>query len=315
MIYGFDIGGTKTEFAVFGAGLAPLLTRRTRTPADDYRHFVRTLVELAEDADRRFGRADAVGVGLPGIRDAEGRSFAANVPCLLDRNVQADLSAAFGRPVDVINDGRAFVLSEAHGGAGDGKDPLVGVILGTGAFGGFCVGGRIQIGRAGVAGEWGHFPIAATIRERHALPLVRCACGKRGCIEEYVSARGLKRLHAHAGGEGLDAERVVAGMRAGDAASVRAMEIWFDCVASCLAQLILHIDPEVIVLGGGLSGVGELYTRLPDLVGERLLRGVEPPAIVKARFGDSSGTRGAAVFAAQRREGTGSDFALPSTRR
>ena len=315
VMYGLDIGGTKTEFAVFDDALNRLHTRRVATPADDYGRFIRSIRELVEAADGKFEYTDSIGAGVPGIRDRRGRSFSVNVPCIAGRNVKNDLTAALNRTVSVINDGRAFALSEAHGGAGHGKDPMIGVILGTGAFGGYCIGGSLQGGKDGVAGEWGHLAIAATVRDRHALPLHRCGCGMQGCVETYVSGRGLSRIHAHAGGSDLAADRVVDGMRAGDASCRRAFGIWLDCVASCFVQLILHINPEIVVVGGGLSQIGELYRRLPAKLSEYLFGGIPPPSVVPARFGDASGVRGAAIHAAQRRGWTGRDIASQSSGR
>ena len=308
MMCGLDIGGTKTEFAVFDDDLSRLHTRRVVTPTSDYRRFIQSIRELVEDADRKFKSVESVGVGVPGIRDRQGRSFSVNVPCITGQNVKKDLSSALNRTVAVINDGRAFALSEANGGAAHGKDPMIGVILGTGAFGGYCIAGSLQGGRDGVAGEWGHLAIAATVRERHALPLHRCGCGKRGCIETYVSGRGLSRIHAHVAGSGLAAHRVVDGMRAGDAACKQAFGIWLDCVASCFIQLILHINPEIIVLGGGLSQIRELYWQIPSKLSKYLFGGIQPPTIVPATYGDASGVRGAAIHAAQRRGWTGQDL-------
>ena len=299
-MYGLDIGGTKTEFAVFDEDLSRLHTRRVATPTSDYRRFIQSIRELVDDADRKFESVESVGVGVPGIRDRRGRSFSVNVPCMNGHNVKDDLGSALNRTVAVINDGRAFALSEANGGAAHGKDPMIGVILGTGAFGGYCIAGRLQGGRDGVAGEWGHLAIAATVRERYALALHRCGCGKHGCIETYVSGRGLSRIHAHFSGSGLAAHRVVDGMRAGDTACKRAFGIWLDCVASCFVQLVLHINPEIIVLGGGLSQIRELYWQLPSKLSNYLFGGIPPPAIVPATFGDASGVRGAAIHAAQR---------------
>ena len=309
---GLDIGGTKMEFAVFDEDLSRLHTRRVVTPTGDYGKFIRSIRNLVEEADRKLQPVESVGVGVPGIRDRNGRSFSVNVPCITGRNVTKDLSSALNRTVAVINDGRAFALSEANGGAGHGKDPMIGVILGTGAFGGYCIAGSLQGGRDGVAGEWGHLAIAATVSERHALPLHRCGCGKRGCMETYVSGRGLSRIHAHLAGSDLAAHRVVEGMRAGETACKQAFGIWLDCVASCFAQLVLHINPEIIVLGGGLSKIRELYRRLPQTLSKHLFGGILPPVIVPATFGDASGVRGAAIHAAQRCGWMGQDLASKS---
>ena len=299
-MHGLDIGGTKTELAVFDDKLTCLHTRRIVTPTSDYDRFIQSIRELVEDTDSQFESVDSIGIGVPGIRDRHGRSYSVNVPCLTGKNVRDDLSAVLNKPVAVINDGRAFALSEAHGGAGQGQDPMIGVILGTGAFGGYCIDGRLQGGRDGVAGEWGHLAIAATVRDRHALPLHRCGCGAMGCIEAYVSGRGLSRIHAHVAGSTLSAKRLVERMRGGEESCNRAFDIWIDCVASCFVQMILHINPEIIVVGGGLSQIRELYRQLPQALSKYLFGGVQPPSIVPAKFGDASGVRGAAIFAAQR---------------
>ena len=304
-MHGLDIGGTKTEFAVFDDKLTRLHTRRIVTPTSDYDHFIQSIRELVEDADGQFESVSSIGVGVPGIRDRHGRSFSVNVPCLAGKNIKDDLSAVLNKPVAVINDGRAFALSEAHGGAGQGQDPMIGVILGTGAFGGYCIDGRLQGGRDGVAGEWGHLAIAGTVRDRHSLPLYRCGCGAMGCIEAYVSGRGLSKIHAHVAGSALSAKRIVERMRRGESSCKRAFGIWIDCVASCFVQLILHINPEIIVVGGGLSQIRELYWQLPKSLSKYLFGGIQPPGIVPAKFGDASGVRGAAIFAAQRCGWTG----------
>ena len=304
-MYGLDIGGTKAEFAVFDEDLTRLHTRRIETPARDYDRLVQSIRELVEEADSQFTPVGSIGIGVPGIRDRRGRSFSVNVPCITGKNVENDLSAELNMTVETINDGRAFALSEAHGGAGQGHDPMVGVILGTGVFGGYCIGGSLQIGSDGIAGEWGHLAIPATVRERYELPLHRCGCGKRGCIETYVSGRGLSQLHAHVAKSSLSPRKLVQGMRAGEQSCRDAFGIWIDCLASCLAQLILHINPEIIVVGGGLSKIGELYGLLPPALSKHLFGGVQPPGIVPAKFGDASGVRGAAIFAAQRCGWTG----------
>ena len=305
MICGLDIGGTKTESAVFDDVWNRAHGRRVATPTDDYGRFIASARELVREAEEKSASVEAVGVALPGIRDRLGRSFSVNVPCINGRNVFDDLGRVLNRPIAVINDGRAFALSEATLGAGHGKDPMAGVILGTGAFGGYCVGGRVQDGKDGIAGEWGHVGISAPVRERHGLPLFPCGCGRSGCIETYVSGRGMARIHAEVGASRLAAAEIVDGMRAGEASCRRAFDIWLDCVASCFGQLILQINPEIIVLGGGLSKIDELYSLLPSALSKYLFEGIPPPEIVPARFGDAGGARGAAIYAAQRHGSTG----------
>ena len=299
-MYGCDIGGTKTEFCVFDETMNPVITRRVPTPTSNYDRLLETIRQQVVHADSQFGRASTIGIGVPGIVDGNGYSYSVNVPCLSGRRVEADLARIHGPRVATINDGRAFALSEANGGAGQGHRCMVGVILGTGAFGGYCIEGNVQVGRDGVAGEWGHLPIAATVLKRHDLPLFGCACGAVGCIECYVSGPGISRIHNHISGDSKSAEELVNGMRAGDPVCRRTLDIWLDCVATCFAQLVLQINPDIIVIGGGLSGIDTLYSHLPERLSECLFEGVEPPPIKPAAFGASSGVRGAAILAAQR---------------
>ena len=248
-----------------------------------------------DEADAEYGSTSSVGVGLAGIVDRAGISFSVNVPCLNGKNVQTDLSQALDRDVRCINDVRAFALSEARGGAAEGFGTMVGVILGTGAASGYCRGGIPRLGTNGVAGEWGHLPIASTLVDQHNLPLFRCSCGALGCIELYVAGPGLARLAHHCTGDDIDTYECLARMRRGDKSALAAFDIWIDCVAGVFAQLILHVNPDAIVIVGGLSDIAELYDRLPAAVNRILLPGVTSPPIRRAVFGDDSGARGAAI--------------------
>ena len=296
--YGLDIGGTKIEFSVFDTTLECIRSRRVPTPTEDYREFLDTVRGLITGADEEFETHGSVGIALPGIVKRDGKSFAVNVPCLSGHNVKNDLSSSLGRPIGIINDGRGFALSEAHGGAADGYECMIGLTLGTGAVGGYCINGRLQDGRDGIAGEWGHVPIAATVRKRHDLPLYKCLCGATGCAECYVSGPGMSRIHEHLTGKSMEAADIVGGMREGDASSLEAFAIWIDCLASCVASMVLHINPGIIVIGGGLSGIRELFEHLPEALTSYLLDGTDPPAIVPARHGSASGVRGAAIVGA-----------------
>ena len=300
MLYGLDIGGSKIEFAVFDPNLERIRSLRTPTPTDNYEEFLETVCGLVADADREFATTGSVGIALPGIVNRHGKSFAVNVPCLSGRDVKNDLSGALGRPIGIINDGRGFALSEAHGGAADGYECMIGVTLGTGAVGGYCIHGRLQDGHDGIAGEWGHIPIAATVRKRHDLPLYECLCGATGCAECYVSGPGLARIHEHVAGVSMPVGEIVGGIRKGDASCLETFGIWIDCLASCIASMVLHINPGIIVIGGGLSEIAELYERLPEALNGYLLDGAGPPAIVPAMHGAASGVRGAAIVGAGR---------------
>ena len=215
MHYGIDVGGTKIEFAVFDGRFEKLDDHRIDTITDDYQGLVDTLVGLVRNADSTYGNSSSVGIGINGIVDAAGCSFSANVPCINGKHVSTDLGNSLGRPVQCLNDVRAFAMSEAIGGAGQNYRTMVAVVLGTGVMGTLCVDGKIQSGASGIAGEWGHLPIAATLVERHQLPMLPCACGQMACAECYVSGPGLERLAAHYLGAALDPRDCVARARRG----------------------------------------------------------------------------------------------------
>lgn len=300
MHFGIDVGGTKTEFAVFDHNFQCIHSERTSTPVNDYGAFIKSIGDLIKSGDAAYGANCTIGVGLTGLVDRQGNSFSVNVPCLNGKRVQDDLAAAIGRQVSCINDVRAFALSEAQGGAGEGYVTMVGVILGTGAASGTCHSGVLQLGANGVAGEWGHLPIASGLTERFKLPLFECTCGNLACAELYVSGPGLARLARHYINEEIDSAECVALMRRGDSAAARVIDIWIDCVASVTSQLVLHINPDVIVLGGGMSNIDELYDRLPSATQTMLPWTISPPPIRRALFGDASGVRGAAIIGARR---------------
>jgi N-acetylglucosamine kinase len=191
-------------------------------------------------------------------------------------------------------------LSEAHDGAAAGYPSMFGAILGTGAGGGYCVGGQLVAGSNGIAGEWGHWSLPATLLQRHELPLLDCGCGLRGCLERYVSGSGLALIHQRRGGAPIDASAVVVLAHQGDAIAEQTLAIHRDLLGYSFASLILAYDPHVIVLGGGLSKLEQLYRDLPDAVAPYLFEGVRVPPILQPTFGDAGGARGAALLARQR---------------
>jgi len=299
--YGIDIGGTKIELVACDATLVVRHRQRVATPTRDYAAFLQAIVDLVGAADAALDqRGVAVGIGLPGVRDrASGRQLSANVPSLTGHTVGADLQARLQRPLELGNDLQCFALSEAHDGTAAGYPSMFGVILGTGAGGGFCVGGRLIAGHNGIAGEWGHWSLPATLQQRHDLPLLACGCGLRGCLERYVSGSGLAMIHERRGGDALDAAEVVARAQAGDAIAQQALAIHRDLLGYSFASLILALDPHVIVLGGGLSKLEQLYRDLPAAITPYLFDGVRVPPILPPTFGDAGGARGAALLARQ----------------
>ncbi|HIJ83858.1 MAG TPA: ROK family protein, partial [Magnetococcales bacterium] len=237
------------------------------------------------------------GIGLPGaISHRTGRVKNANSTCLIGEDLQGDLQAMLGFAVRLANDADCFTLSEAVDGGGQGFNLCMGVILGTGVGGGIAVTGRLLQGPNRITGEWGHNPLPwPTDAER---PGPECYCTKRGCIETFLSGPGLARDHQWRTGERLDAREVVRMAQAGDAGAVETLRIYADRLARGLAQVINVLDPDVIVLGGGLSNVARFYVDVPALLPRYVFTDQVETKIVKARFGDSSGVRGAAWLGA-----------------
>jgi N-acetylglucosamine kinase len=301
---GLDIGGTKIELAACDASLAVVHRERIATPTADFDAFIAQIAVLVRRAEAQLGRAaTAVGLGMPGIVDVvSGCQLSSNVPALNGRQVAPALEAALGRPVHMGNDCQCFALSEAQGGAADGLPSMFGAILGTGAGGGYCVGGRLVAGYNGLAGEWGHWPVPAELLQRHGLPLLDCPCGLRGCLERYVSGKGLAALHRlrDPASQADDAAAVHALAAQGDAAAGETLAIHLDLLAQGLASLVLALDPHAIVLGGGLSKLQRLYDELPAAMARHLFGGAHVPPILPPRFGDAGGARGAALLARQR---------------
>ncbi|WP_226469479.1 ROK family protein [Luteimonas panaciterrae] len=299
--YGLDIGGTKIELVACDEALDVRYRRRIPTPTQDYEAFLHAVTELIHAADADLGsQCHAIGLGMPGVRDrVTGCQLSSNVPALTGRQVGQDLQARLQRPLHLGNDCQCFALSEAYGGAAADYPSMFGAILGTGAGGGYCLEGRLIAGGNGIAGEWGHWTVPATLLERHALPLLDCACGLRGCMERYVSGSGLEMIHRHLGGERIDAGAVAARAHAGDAIALQALDVHRDLLGHGLAGLVLLLDPHVIVLGGGLSKLEQLYQALPAAIATHLFDGVHVPPILPAAFGDAGGARGAALLARQ----------------
>lgn len=297
MIAGVDIGGSKMEVAVFDDALALVDRWRVPTPTRDYAAFVEAVAGLIEDADKKFGIGNAVGLGVPGLIDANGNSLSANVPCATGHPVAADLARRIGRPVAIENDCRCFALSEAIGGAGDDYRTVYGAIIGTGAAAGLVVAGNVERGRQGIAGEYGHLPISAALVQRHQLPIWQCGCGLPDCMESYIAGPGLLALSRHFGIVCDNVPMLAAAWRGGDSAALKTRECFLDILGSAFAAVVKMLDPDIIVLGGGVSLLDEVLEGLPSATQRHLFAGFDAPPFVRARFGDSSGVRGAAILA------------------
>lgn len=297
MRIGIDLGGTKIEGIALDADGRERARHRAATPAGDYQATVAAIVGLVAQLERQAGLAaqarPPVGVGIPGaISPATGLIKNANSTCLIGHALDKDLARALGRPVKLANDANCFAVSEATDGAGRGFRVVFGVILGTGAGGGVVVDGRVLTGPNTIAGEWGHNPLPWPTDDERPGPL--CYCGKRGCIETFVSGPGLAHDFARACGRQATAAEIVAWAEAGDQDAVAAMERYEERLARALATVINLLDPDVIVLGGGLSNVARLYENVPKLWQRWVFSDRADTRLVRNRHGDSSGVRGAA---------------------
>jgi fructokinase len=290
MRIGVDLGGTKIEVAALDAHGAIVLRERFPSLPADYAGTVRAVRDGVLKAEAELGRTCSVGVGIPGtISPATGLVKNANSTWLNGKPFDADVAQALKRPIRMANDANCFALSEAADGAGSGKRVVFGVILGTGVGGGIAVDGAILVGPNAIAGEWGHNPLPWPDEDERPGP--DCFCGKRGCIETWLSGPGLTADFARLTGRRLNASAIAAG---GDADAERALARYEDRLAKALAHLVNVLDPDVVVLGGGLSNLDRLYTNVAPKLARYAFSDVVATPIVRNRWGDSSGVRGAA---------------------
>ncbi len=290
---GVDLGGTKTEAIVLAADGTVRDRWRVPSPVGDYAATVRLIRDLAEGAARVFGGIGSVGVGIPGaIAPATGLVQNANSTWLIGHPFAADLAEALGRPVALANDADCFALSEASDGAGEGAASVWGIILGTGVGSGIVVRGRLLGGPNAIAGEWGHNPLPWPADDERPGP--PCYCGKHGCIETFLSGPGLAADHRRATGQTLDAAEIAERAAAGDAAARASLDRHAERLARATASVINILDPETIVLGGGLSNLPHLYDALPKLWPRWVFAPAVATRLAPPKHGDSSGVRGAA---------------------
>jgi fructokinase len=287
-----DLGGTKIEAIALDDG-RELLRRRVPTPREDYAATLRAIVELVLGIERELRRGGSVGIGMPGALSAKtGLVKNANSTWLNGRPLDADLRALLGRPLRFANDANCFSLSEASDGAAAGAACVFGVILGTGVGGGVVVHGRVLTGPNAIAGEWGHN--ALPWPDDAERPGPACYCGRFGCIETFLSGPGLALDHASVSGERVEAAEIARRAAQGDAACEATLGRYESRIARALASVINVLDPDVIVLGGGLSSLARLYANVPRLWPSFVFSDRVDTALVPPRHGDSSGVRGAA---------------------
>ena len=297
---GIDLGGTKIEGIVRGSDGVTLAKRRISTPRHDYAGTLAALADLVASLEATAGLTTAahIGLAMPGsIAPSTGLVQNANSVWLNDRPFASDLAAALARPVRLANDANCFALSEAEDGAARGAASVFGVILGTGCGGGIVLDGRLVDGPRGIGGEWGHNPLPWSEADEHPGPL--CWCGRHGCLETWISGPGLAADHAHETGRSQSAEQIVAEAAAADGSPrARAASATLHRHASRLARGLAHvvnmIDPEVIVLGGGLSSLPHLYQEVPLLAAPYIFAADKQLDLRPPLHGDASGARGAA---------------------
>jgi len=319
--FGVDLGGTKIELIAFDGNGHEILRRRVPTPQDDYLATVAAVAALVHQAESELGQRGSIGIGTPGaISPASGLMKNCNSTCLNGQPLQEDLERALNREVRLANDANCFALSEAVDGAAAGAATVFGVILGTGVGGGVVVRGHVLHGANAIAGEWGHSPLpyfqfadaqadrASTgqhpatgedilhpwpsPRELDAAPA--CYCGKRGCIETWLSGPALAADHVRYGGEALPAHEIAQLANAGYGPCSATLARYEERLARALAGVINLIDPDVIVLGGGLSNIARLYDTVPRLWPRYVFSDRIDTKLVPPQYGDSSGVRGAA---------------------
>lgn len=290
---GVDIGGTKIEVAALDAEDRELVRMRSPTPRGDYEATIAEVVRLTDDVARRVGNEVSIGVCMPGaISRATGLVKNANSTVLNGRPFSDDLARALGRPTRFENDANCFALSEAIDGAAQNARVVFGAILGTGVGGGVVFDGRLWAGRNGIAGEWGHNPLPA--RGGDKLLGIRCYCGRIDCIETYLSGPAIELEYASDTVATTSANQIVLLAGQGDKRAIETLNKFYERLALALATVVNVLDPDVIVLGGGLSNIEEIYQRVPLGLRSSVFSDSFETPLVKGRHGDSSGVRGAA---------------------
>ncbi|OPX93352.1 MAG: Fructokinase [Syntrophorhabdus sp. PtaB.Bin006] len=292
---GVDLGGTKIEIVALGEDNKELLRDRVPTPQDDYEGIVRTIADLVMVMETRLGQKGSVGIGTPGaISRANGLLKNSNSTCLNGRPLFQDLELVLARPIRMENDANCFALSEALDGAGKGKQVVFGVIVGTGTGGGIVVNGTVLKGVNAITGEWGHNPLPWP--RENEIPGPECYCGKSGCIETFLSGPGMSNDHQRVIRTKLTPESILTGSSRGDTPCEETVQRYEDRMARSPAHVINILDPDIIVLGGGMSNINRLYENVPKLWGSYVFTDKVETVLAPAMHGDASGVRGAALL-------------------
>lgn len=290
---GIDLGGTKIEAIALDAQGKELYCKRIPAPQDDYTATLTSIELLVKEIQTSLNKTASIGIGIPGaISPATGLVKNANSTCLIGEPLLQDLTQLLQLPVRITNDANCFVMSEATDGAAKDAAVVFGVIIGTGTGGGIIVNGKILIGANAIGGEWGHNPLPWPRDDE--LPGPKCYCGKQGCIETFLSGPGFRRDHISHGGQGETPAEILAQSENNDAHAMASLERYENRMARALASIINVIDPQIIVLGGGMSNIKRLYENVPRLWGKYVFSDQVETKLVPPMYGDSSGVRGAA---------------------
>jgi len=293
MKLGIDLGGTKIEIIALDDEGGEILRRRVPTPQGDCLGTLRAIADLVHQVEAALGQAGTVGIGTPGaISRATGLLKNSNSVHLNGQPIVRGLESLLQRKLRISNDANCFALSEAMDGAAAGAAVVFGVIIGTGTGAGIVVNGHVLTGANGIAGEWGHNPLPWP--EGAELPGPACYCGQHGCIETFLSGPGMSGDHQRVSVKKLDAATIVARAASGDAECELTLQRYENRLARSLAHVINILDPDVIVLGGGMSNIERLYENVPRIWGRYVFSDRVDTRLVRNRFGDSSGVRGAA---------------------
>ncbi len=293
MRIGIDLGGTKIEAIALDDAGHELLRQRVATPQQDYAATLAAIHDLVQHIESRTGQQGRVGIGIPGaVSPHSGLVKNANSTWLIGQPLQPDLEASLSRQIRIANDANCFVVSEATDGAAAGQGVVFGVIIGTGTGGGIAIDGRPLVGANAIGGEWGHNPLPWP--EDNERPGPACYCGKHGCIETWLSGPGFVRDHQASGGEEARAEDIVARAAEGDLLAEASLQRYENRLARALASLINVLDPDVIVLGGGMSNIARLYENVPRIWTRFVFSDHVSTKLLPPVHGDSSGVRGAA---------------------
>ena len=294
MRLGIDLGGTKIEAAILDDSGSFICRERVPTPKD-YNEILQAITGLRDQVASAYGYEGPVGICTPGSTSkSTGLMQGSNSQSLNGRNLAADLQAALNTPVRISNDANCFALSEAIDGAGAGYESVFGVIIGTGCGGGVVVDHKIVGGVNGIAGEWGHVPLPWPVD--HEYEGHDCWCGRTGCLETYISGTGLELDYFRIANEKIDAKTILAKAESGDIVADSVLQVLEDRIGRGLAMIINILDPDAIVLGGGLSNIDRLYTNIPRKWPGYVFSKSIDTKLLKPKYGDSSGIRGAAYL-------------------